>query len=72
MNHSINMIAIADYLANATDRDSDEEMTSFLVEEFSLPENIAKAIVENWIKQFGTKPIIMEDDALKFLEFYLR
>ena len=67
MKNEFNIDAIADYLSNALDRDSDEEMVSFLVQEFSISELPARKLVESWIEKFSKSPIILIDDAQRFL-----
>ena len=37
MNNEIDFYAMTDYLANALDRDSDEEMASYIKDEFKIP-----------------------------------
>lgn len=68
MNNEIDFYAMTDYLANALDRDSDEEMADYIMDEFNIPSNLAAKVVENYVKKFSTNPMIMNKDSVEFLE----
>lgn len=68
MNSEIDFYAMTDYLANALDRDSNEEMIDYIKDEFNIGTNLAATIVESYVKKFSTTPIILDKDSIEFLE----
>jgi len=68
MNNEIDFYAMTDYLANALDRDSDEEMASYIKDEFKIPSDLAAKVVKNYIQKFSTNPMIMNKDSVEFLD----
>lgn len=65
------LIAIADYLVNALDRDSDEDMSGFLVEAFNIPAQVSNQLVEAFVQRYSTAPIVIENEAVELISRFL-
>lgn len=59
---------IIDYLANAIDRDSDEEMIEFLSESFGLSKDLAEKVLRAFLLEFQRTPVITEADAFELVK----
>jgi len=62
---------LSDYLTNAIDRDSDEQMTSYLTESFQISNETSYEIVKDFIQKFSKVPIPLEVDVLELLKRHL-
>lgn len=59
---------IVDYLANAIDRDSNDEIVEFLCESFGLSKDLAEKVLKVFLLEFQGSPVIMEEDAFELVK----
>jgi len=62
---------IADFLCNGLEHSSQEEAISYLVSETKLDSTRAGALVADYIANFSTRPIVLNDELFPFIERYL-
>lgn len=58
---------LADYLTNAIDRDSVDDMSTFASRTFKLEKDTADKIIRAFVTEFSEKPLIFELEASEFI-----
>lgn len=62
---------IADFLCNGLEHAGPEEAISYLVSETKLESTRAQKLVADYLANFSTRPIVLNDELFPFIERYL-